>query len=195
MYFQPDVREARMATLAELINLLHSPDNQKVLAALEELRQAGWLTDGTLNGNSLCNVHMESANLSEARLHKVDFHQARLQSADLSGVDLSNAKLTRAKLMGANLAGTNLAGADMYKVNLTGVKHLTSNQLAQAKRLFGAIMPTGGTYDGRYNLNGDLEFARWGNVDVNDPAAMAEFFGISLEDFLEGQKAADFEPI
>jgi uncharacterized protein YjbI with pentapeptide repeats len=136
---------------------------------------------------------MEFANLNRASLHKVDFHQARLHSADLSGVDLSESKLTRARLMGANLAGTNLSGADMYKANLTGVKHLTAVQLAQAKRLFGAIMPDGGTYDGRYNLEGDLEFARWGQVDVSDPAAMAEFFGVSLEDYLEGQKAADVE--
>lgn len=184
-----------MATLAELINLLHSPENQKVLAALKELRQAGWLTDGSLNGNSLCNVHMESADLNGARLHKVDFHQARLQSADLSGADLGEAKLSRARLMGANLAGTDLAGADMYKVNLTGVKHLTTAQLARAKRLFGAIMPDGGTYDGRYNLNGDLEFARWGQIDINNAAAMAEFFGVSQEDYLEGQKAADVERI
>jgi hypothetical protein len=184
-----------MATLAELINLLHSPENQKVLAAVEALRQAGWLTDGSLNKNSLCNVHIEFANLRGASLHKVDFHQARLQSADLSGVDLSNAKLTRAKLMGADLAGANLAGADMYKVNLTGAKHLTTAQLSLAKRLFGAIMPDGGTYDGRYNLKGDLEFARWGQVDVDDPVAMAEFFGVSLEDYLEGQRTADFEPL
>ncbi len=184
-----------MATLAELINLLHSPENEKVLAALEELRQAGWLTDGSLNRNSLCNVHMESANLSGASLHKVDFHQARLHYADLSGVDLSESKLTRARLMGANLAGTKLDGADMYKVNLTGVIHLTTAQLARVKRLFGAIMPDGGTYDGRYNLEGDLEFARWGQVEVSNPAAMAKFFGVSLEDYLEGQKTADAEPI
>jgi hypothetical protein len=184
-----------MTTLAELINLLHSPENQKVLAALEELRQAGWLTDGTLNKNSLCNVHMEFADLNGASLREVDFHQARLQSADLSNVDLSDTKLTRAKLMGADLAGTNLAGADMYKANLTGARHLTTTQLSLAKRLFGAIMPDGGTYDGRYNLKGDLGFAHWGQVDVEDPVEMAEFFGISLEEYLEGQRAADVEPI
>jgi uncharacterized protein YjbI with pentapeptide repeats len=184
-----------MATLAELINLLHSPDNQTVLAALEELRQFGWLTDGTLNKNSLCNVHMEFANLNGAKLRKVDFHQARLQSANLSGADLSEAKLARARLMDADLAGTNLIGADMYKANLTGARHLSSAQLALAKRLFGAIMPDGGTYDGRYNLKGDLEFARWGQVDIDDPVEMAEFFGVSLEDYLEGQRAADVEPI
>jgi hypothetical protein len=61
--------------------------------------------------------------------------------------------------------------------------------------LFGAIMPDGGTYDGRYNLKGDLEFARWGQVDIDDPVEMAEFFGVSLEDYLEGQRAADVEPI
>jgi uncharacterized protein YjbI with pentapeptide repeats len=184
-----------MATLAELINLLHSPENQQVLAALDELRRGGWLTDGTLNRNSLCNVHMEAANLSEASLRKADFHQARLQSSDLSGADLSESKLTRARLMGANLAGANLGGADMYKVNLTGARNLTAAQLRRAKRLFGAILPDGSTYDGRYQLNGDLEFAGWGQVDVNDAEAMAKFFGVSLEVYLEGQRTADVEPI
>jgi hypothetical protein len=56
-------------------------------------------------------------------------------------------------------------------------------------------MPDGGTYDGRYHLKGDLDFARWGQVEVDDPVAMAEFFGVSLKEYLEGQKATDFEPI
>lgn len=184
-----------MATLAELINLLHSPENHKVLEALDELRRAGWLTDGSLNRNSLCNVHMEAANLSQASLHKADLHQARLQFADLSGADLSEAKLTRSRLMWANLSRANLSGADMYKVNLTGAKNLTAAQLRRAKRLFGAILPDGSTYDGRYQLKGDLEFAGWGQVDVNDAEAMAKFFGVSLEVYLEGQRIADVEPI
>lgn len=182
-----------MTTLAELINQLHSPENQKVLAAIEELRRGGWLTDGSMDHNSLCNVRMEAANLTGASLRKVDFHQARLQSADLSKADLNAAKLSRARLMGANLAETNLSGADMYKVNLTGARNLTGAQLARAKRLFGAILPDGSTYDGRYNLNGDLEFARWGKVEVTDPAAMAEFFNVSLEDYLQGQRIAGVE--
>jgi uncharacterized protein YjbI with pentapeptide repeats len=184
-----------MATLAELINLLHGPENQKVLETLDELRRGGWLTDGSLNRNSLCNVHMETADLSGASLHKADLHQARLQFADLKDADLSEAKLTRSRLMGANLGGANLSGADMYKVNLTGATNLTAAQLRRAKRLFGAILPDGSTYDGRYQLNGDLEFAAWGQVDVNDAQAMAKFFGVSLEVYLEGQRIADVEPI
>jgi hypothetical protein len=49
-------------------------------------------------------------------------------------------------------------------------------------------MPNGETYDGRYNLPGDLEFARWGQVDINDPQAVANFLRVSLETYQRGQE-------
>jgi uncharacterized protein YjbI with pentapeptide repeats len=104
--------------------------------------------------------------------------------------DLSGAKLTRANLQGANLDHANLSDADLFKANLSEARNLTDAQLAQVKRLWGSIMSGGETYDGRYNLPGDLEHAGWNHVDANDPEAMAEFFCIPLETYLRGQELA-----
>ena len=172
----------------DLIRKLRSPDNKHVLQAIEELRVRGWLEDGTLRGIPLCHVHMEGADLLGADLAKVDFHQASLQWTDLSRANLSGAKLTRINLQGANLSHAILQGADLFKANLLEARNLTDQQLASAKRLYGATMPNNEPYDGRYNLPGDLEFARWGRVDIDDPVAMANFLGVSLEVYLNGQE-------
>lgn len=177
-----------MARIMDLIRLLSNPDNKRVLQAVEELRVRGWLTDGSLLNVPLCHVHLQNADLLGADLRRVDFHQAHLMWADLSQANLSGASLSRANFQGANMSQTNLAGADLFKANLTEVRNLTEMQLAVAKRLWGAIMPNGETYDGRFNLPGDLEFAKWGRVDVHDPAAMARFLGVSLEAYLHGQE-------
>ncbi len=177
-----------MVDLMELIRKLCSPDNKRVLQAVEELRVRGWLEDGSLQGVPLCHVHMQGADLIRANFRRVDFHQAHLQWADLSLADLSDAKLTRVNLQGANLSNTNLSGVDMFKANLKEARNLTDKQLAQVKRLWGAIMPDGNTYDGRYNLPGDMDFARWGRVDINDTQAMADFYQVPLEIYLRGQR-------
>ena len=176
-----------MAKVMELIRRLSSPDNKRVLQAVEELRVQGWLSDGSLVGVPLCHVHMQGADLLGANLARVDFHQAHLQNADLSMANLQGAKLTRVNLQGANLSMANLSGVDLFKADLTNAHNLTHSQLARAKRLWGAIMPDGESYDGRYNLPGDIDFARWGRVDVSSEEAMAEFLGVSLEKYREGQ--------
>lgn len=177
-----------MIEVVELIRKLRNPDNKRVLQAVEELRVRGWLQDGSLQGIPLLHVHMQGADLFEADLSKVDLHQAHLEWADLSNVNLKDAKLTRTNLQGANLDSANLEGADLFKANLIEARNLTDQQLSKAKRLYGATMPNGEPYDGRFQLKGDIEFARWGRVDVDDPAAMAEFFGVSLEKYLAGQE-------
>ena len=176
-----------MITLMDVIRKLRSPENKVVLQAVEELRVRGWLTDGSLKGVPLCHAHLQGADLLGADLRNVDLHQARLDYADLSSANLSNTKLTRVNFQGANLSRANLQGADLYKANLKEARNLTDEQLLQVKRLWGATMPDGDTYDGRYNLDGDLEFARWGRVDVKNPEAMATFFGVSLDTYLRGQ--------
>jgi len=176
-----------MVTVVDLIRKLRSPNNKVVLQAVEELRVRGWLEDGSLRNVPLCHVHLQGADLMKANLQKVDFHQAHLQYADLSKADMSATKLTRVDLQGANLSQTNLSGADLYKANLKEARNLTEDQIAQAKRLWGALMPEGELYDGRYNLAGDITFAQWGRIDINDPEAMANFFGVSLETYLHGQ--------
>jgi uncharacterized protein YjbI with pentapeptide repeats len=150
----------------------------------------GWLEDGTLRGMMLCHCHMQGADLCSADLSETDLHQAHLERGDLSMADLSGAKLTRANLRGANFSEANLRGADLFKADLRDAINLTDEQLTQVKRLSFAVMPDGSPYDGRYSLPGDLEFARWGRVDVSDAAAMAYFLGVSLESYLGGQKLA-----
>jgi hypothetical protein len=177
-----------MTKVMDLVRRLSSPENKRVLEAVEGLRVRGWLHDGSLAGILLCHVHMENADLLGADLRNVDFHQAHLQGADLSQANLSGVKLTRANLQGANMSQTNLAGADLFKANLTEAHNLTGAQLAQAKRLWGAVMPDGESYDGRFNLQGDNDFALWGRVDVNDPQAMATFLGVDLDVYLRGQE-------
>jgi hypothetical protein len=176
-----------VTTVTELVNQLRSPDNKITLLAVEKLRARGWLVDGTLRGIALCHAQLQGADLMGANLNNVDFHQAQLEWADLMKADLRNTKLTRSNLQGADFGQADLTRADLYKSNLRGARNLTFEQLSTVVRLYGAIMPDGQLYDGRFNLSGDLEFARWANVDAKDPAAMAEFFGVSVARYLQGQ--------
>lgn len=176
-----------MVTFIDLVRKLRSSDNKRVLQAIEELRVRGWLHDGSLKNIPFCHAQMQYADLLGANLTNVDLHQAHLEHTDLSQADLTGARLSRVNLQSANLSQTVLVNADLFKADLQNARNLTSEQLSQAKRLWGAIMPDGTTYDGRYNLAGDLEFAKWGRVDINDPKAMAEFLRIPLETYLRGQ--------
>jgi hypothetical protein len=177
-----------MVTVMDLIRKLRNPENKTVLQAIEELRVRGWLEDGSLKGILLCHAHLQGADLLKADLTKVDLHQARLEGTNLSMANLNGAKLARVNLQGANLSDANVEGTDFFKANLTDVCNLTDEQCSKVKRLYGATMPDGNIYDGRYNLDGDIEFARWGRVDVDDPAAMAYFLGISIETYQRGQE-------
>jgi hypothetical protein len=55
--------------------------------------------------------------------------------------------------------------------------------------LAGSIMPDGSQYDGRFNLVGDIQFARFLDLelDVNDPAQMAEFYDVTADQYQRGQ--------
>jgi len=177
-----------MTTVMSLIRKLRSPDNKRVLEAVEGLRARGWLEDGSLSKIPLCHVHFEGTDLFKAKLMDVDFHQAHMARSNLSMADLGGAKLSRADLQGADFSEANLEGADLFKANLQDARNLTDEQLQKVKRLWGATMPDGSPYDGRFKLQGDLEFARWAKVDAEDPEAMAYFFGVSLETYMQGQE-------
>jgi Pentapeptide repeats (8 copies) len=176
-----------MISVMDLVRKMRSPESKLVLEAVEELRARNWLEDGSLKGVVLCHAHLERADLCKASLVEVDLHQAHLQNADLSLANLTGAKLTRANLEGANLSAATLGGADLFKADLRDAHNVSLDQLSEAKRLCFATMPDGTPYDGRFNLPGDIELARWGKVDVADPAAMAYFLGVALETYLHGQ--------
>lgn len=179
-----------MLTKTELINKIWGLENRSALQAIEELRVRGWLSDGSLRGIALCQSQLQNADLMEADLGNIDFHQANLDHADLSKARLNGAKFNRASLQGVNFDGADLTYADLYKVNLRGARNLTDEQLARANQLLGAFMPDGKPYDGRFNLFGDLSRARWAKVNVDNPQAMADFYGVSLEEYQAGQKQA-----
>lgn len=177
-----------MPTKLELINKIAKLESKSTLQAVEELRVRGWLTDGSLRGTALCQAQMSNADLMNADLRNVDLHQANLEFADLRKARLNGAKLNRASLYHANFDQADLTYADLYKANLRGAQNLTEQQLAQAHELWGAIMPDGSTYDGRFHLAGDLARARWAKVNLGDAASMAEFYGVTLEEYLRVTK-------
>lgn len=177
-----------MTTAMNLIRKLRVADNKRVLQIIEEMRVHGWLSDGSMRNKPICNAQLQFADLMGADLVNVDLHQAHLEHAQLCQADLTNAKLTRAVLQDADFSEAVLENCDLFKADLQNARNLTHAQLVQAKRLWGAIMPDGTTYDGRYNLAGDLEFAKWGRVDIEDAQAMADFLRIPLETYLRGQE-------
>lgn len=143
-----------------LILQLSSPNYKITQEATRVLRIRGWLTDGSLR-----NVSLQYANLSEGLLW----------SSDLQGADFYFAKLLNARL---------------EKSNLFGAKNLIDEQLATARNLRKTIMPNGELYDGRYNLDGDFWLAKNEQVNIEDDIEMVNFYGVSLETYIDGQKWA-----
>ncbi len=173
--------------LEEILNRFHTTDNRVALQAVDELRELGWLTDGSLHGVGLCRANLQGANLANASFCCAGFHQADLVWSNLSGANLQAAKLSLCNLSSSNLKNANLDSTDFFKANLHGVQNLTDEQLLKASRLCGATMPDGERYDGRFSLFGDLALAEWNNVDPSDASAMAEFYGVPLEVYTQGQ--------
>ncbi len=160
----------------------------------------------SLNHANLQEADLRGADLQEARLSGVDLLGADLSGANLRRADLSSANLFRARLVGANLQETflfqvDLRGADFRDADLQGARistarldgcNITLTQLVVAGMLCGTIMPDGRRYDGRFNLPGDIQFARFLDLelDANDPVAMAGFYDVSVEEYQRGQKWA-----
>lgn len=184
-----------MEMLPQITQKLRHPDNEVVLRAVEALRAQGWLENGALEGLNLQYVHLQKANLSMADLRKVNLSMADLRWANLVGANLGGAQLNNANLYRADMSMTNLQGANMIRANLQGAHNLTEEQLTQVNRLRGATMPDGSLYDGRrydgrFNLPGDLADARFLRVDCSNLESLADFYGISMDDYLIGQQWA-----
>ena len=175
-------------TVTQLIRKLRSPNNESALEAVEELRACGQLANGALIYASLRHAHLQGANLRGANLRKVSLGRANLQNADLSHANLEGTKLQGANLFEADLIGANLKDADLPQANLNRSRNLVDGQLIQVRRLCGAIMPNGIRYDGRFNLIGDITFARMGGIKTGDDLSMAEFYGVSVDEYRCGQR-------
>jgi uncharacterized protein YjbI with pentapeptide repeats len=180
--------EAKMNTqLEELLSHLRTTGNREALKAVDQLRDKGWLTDGSMQGVAMCRVPLQGANLEDANLCCAGLHQANLVGVNLSRAKLQGAKLSLCNLHGANLKDAELENTDFYKASLNGAQNLMEAQLVQASRLLGVTMPNGERYDGRFSLFGDLALAKWSNIDTDDPEAMAAFYGVPLDVYQKGQ--------
>jgi hypothetical protein len=100
-----------------------------------------------------------------------DWREGNLYQADLTGCDLTNAKLNK---------------ADFVNANLTNVK-VTDEQLVTALALWKCVMPDGNLYNGRFNLSHDFFVARRKGFDPANAESIANYYGVSLEEYLDGQ--------
>ena len=108
---------------------------------------------------------------------------------NLRGSHLQSANLYRADLRAADLTNAILKEADLVEANLEGAQ-INVRQFASLLTMHGAIMPDGSQYDGRYNLPGDFDYAHRRQIDIDDPQAMADWYGVSLDEYQQGQEWA-----
>lgn len=175
-------------SLHDLIGKLRSSNRFTVLQALDELRMRGKLSDDTLSWACLKYAKFQGANLSYTHLQNADLEKTDFQKANLSSANLKNARLVRANMQSTNLNNVSFEGANLLGANLLEAENCSYNQLALAGKLRWSILPEGQLYDGRLNLPGDFADAIVLHVDLSDPEEIAAFYGISVEEFVNGQE-------
>lgn len=109
-----------------LIRDLGSEERSTCSNALLELKENGWLTDGTLKNAKLSNANLMNLDLSGADLEGVNLDNAELSNAILKNVNLKNARLCKTILSNANLSNSNLTdailqGAQLYETKLNQI--------------------------------------------------------------------------
>ena len=181
-----------------LIKQLGSKNNAVATEALKELDARGWLSDGTLEGAFLLLANLDGNSLTGADLRRVSLSSASLRNTtwfetDLEGAFLDNADLREASLsihaVGPHYAEAYMKGVSLFGSDLRKAR-VRPEQLAQARSLWGALMPNGSRYDGRYNLQFDIDIYRKSGKDINNRQEMALFYGVTLEEYNKGQEWA-----
>jgi hypothetical protein len=86
--------QAAATSKADLIARLGSNVRTFAVAAAEDLRRHGWLTDTSLHGVSLMTADLQGASLSHAQLHGANLGDANLAQADLGRAVLTEVKWT-----------------------------------------------------------------------------------------------------
>lgn len=144
-------------------------------ANLREIRQAD---NVSFEGAVLKGIMLEDSSFFAADFRDTSLDLAQLQRAFLINGNFENADFREASLEGTELSGANFKGAENLKVE----------QLAQVKSLGGAIMPDGKRYDGRFNLQDDIDGAiEFQNANPDNPKDMARYYQVSITRYLQGQ--------
>lgn len=159
-----------------------------ILDRLDQLRETRLLKDQLRR--QLHSYYNPTALQAVEELRVLEWHNdGSLHDLDLRGADLRTANMYQADLRGSDLTNAKLQGADFYEANLKDVR-VTDEQLATLITLRGATMPDGSRYDGRFNLPHDFNLMRKKGVNLNDPEAVAEYYGIPVEIYEAGQEWA-----
>lgn len=174
-------REARLEK-RRLIREMGSRDNGIALRAVQELREYGYLSDGSLHSAWLMRANLEAAELYSADIRGAALHSANLRGAELIGANLSRAALWRTNLAEADLIDADLSDANFKYANLEGAR-VTRNQLEKAYSLRGTVLPNGRIYDGSFRLKGDISEAQKDGIDMSDPVALAKWYAMPRDEF------------
>jgi len=118
LYEQRDAQQLKKRLIWEM----GSSDQAFTGRSVKELRDAGWLTDGSLEGLDFALANLQHIDLSGAWLRKSDLTSANLQLADLEGADLSGAVLDGCDAEKANFKVAIMPGASLRRSNLAGAK-------------------------------------------------------------------------
>ncbi len=109
---------------ARLISALGGDNHALATRVIEELRNFGWLNDG-----SLCGVNLSGANLRSTNLFFANLSAARLDNTNLHSANLFMSNLERANLQYADLREANLEQALLSRANLRGANFDTHTVL------------------------------------------------------------------
>lgn len=101
-----------------LILQMGSPDNAFVKEAVRQLRERGWLFDGTVRGVYLRKANLQGVNLVQSNLKGADLYLANLKKAELRHIILESADLRRAELEDADLSQAKLMKVDLRSTHL-----------------------------------------------------------------------------
>lgn len=114
------------ALKSRLIRELGSHDKGFTSRALKELREFGWVQDGSLSDKDFSSANLSGLDFSNAILVGTKFNKANLKEIDFTGADLTDAELEEADLSGAKLNdctlhNCNLNEAKLHEAKLNGV--------------------------------------------------------------------------
>ena len=128
-----EVKE-KLALKTRLIRELGSEDKGFTARALKEIKEFGWLTDGSLESCDLSLANLSGLDLSNAKLKgaiisKANLKGAILMNADLTNVDFSETDLANSILTGSTLSKTKFIEADLYAANFNNTRIQTCDFL------------------------------------------------------------------
>jgi hypothetical protein len=174
---QADLRGAR----------LRQASMTKVKLDLANLDEAD-LTEAKLEYAIFIDASLVRTRFTRANLYRVWIDGPIARFADLQGANLTSAQLNQIDFTSANFQNANLHGVRFFGVMLNDAV-VDWTQLSHAHQLRWTIMPSGKQYDGRLNLPGDMQWlSELPDCDLSDESQIAQAYGVSLEEYREGQK-------